>query len=31
VVTLAEDSFEYEKGTDGLYRFTCRFELDNFK
>ncbi len=31
VVTLAEDSFEYEKGTDGLYRFTCRFDLDNFK
>ena len=31
VVTLAEDSFEYERGTDNLYRFTCRFELDNFK
>ena len=31
VVTLAEDSFEYERGTDNLYRFTCRFELDDFK
>lgn len=31
IVTLAEDEFEYNVGTDGLYRFTCRFDFDEFK
>ena len=31
VVTLADDEFEYNVGTDGLYRFTCRFDFDEFK
>ena len=30
-VTMSEDALEYEVGTDGLYRFTCRFDLDEFK
>jgi len=31
VVTLAEDNLEYTIGTDGLYRMTCMFDLDEFK
>ena len=31
VVTLSEDSFEYDVGTDMLYRFTVKFDFDNWK
>lgn len=31
VVTLAQDDFEYSVGTDGLYRFTCIFDFDEYK
>lgn len=31
IVTLSDDEFEYNVGTDGLYRFTCRFDFDEFK
>ena len=31
VVTLADDEFEYNVGTDSLYRFSCRFDFDEFK
>ena len=31
IVTLSEDELEYTIGTDGLYRMTCRFDLDEFK
>ena len=31
IVTLAEDNLEYTIGTDGLYRMTCMFDLDEFK
>ena len=31
VVTLADDEFEYNVGTDLLYRFTVRFDFDEWK
>lgn len=31
IVTLADDEFEYNVGTDELYRFQCRFDFDEFK
>ena len=31
VVTLGEDSYEYDIGTDGFYRVSFRFDFDEFK
>ena len=31
IVTLGEDNIEYTVGTDGLYRFSVLFDLDEYK